>query len=92
MGCRVSGRGWRFRVEAETRLADGQALERRLALKQRDGGPGHVALLVAETRSNREALVTIRPALREMLPFSGRRLLAALRDGREPPGSGIVLI
>jgi hypothetical protein len=34
----VSGAGWTIGVEAETHVRDLQALERRLALKQRDGG------------------------------------------------------
>src|SRR2546425_5771136 len=38
-----SGR-WRALVEAETRVADGQALERRLTLKLRDDPDGHLIL------------------------------------------------
>lgn len=88
----IQGRGWRACVEAETRIADGQALERRLSLKHRDGGGGLLILLVADTRTNRHALLTIRPALRDLLPLDGRPILAALRSGREPPGSGIVVL
>jgi hypothetical protein len=32
----IAGSGWRIVVEAETRLHDAQALERRVALKRRD--------------------------------------------------------
>jgi transcriptional regulator with XRE-family HTH domain len=88
----IRGQGWRAHVEAETRLTDGQALLRKLALKIRDGGSGPLILLVADTRANREALVTLRPALRELLPLDARPILAALREGREPPGSGIVVL
>ncbi len=88
----IRGQGWRAHVEAETRLTDGQALLRKLALKLRDGGRGPLILLVADTRANRLALVTLRPALREMLPLDGRPILSALRAGREPPGSGIVVL
>ncbi|HEU4572497.1 MAG TPA: helix-turn-helix domain-containing protein, partial [Candidatus Limnocylindrales bacterium] len=43
-------------VDAETRLGDLQALERRTNLKMRDGGSTRVILLVADTRTNRAAL------------------------------------
>lgn len=85
-------RPWRARVEAETRIADGQALERKLALKLRDDPGGHLILLVADTRANRRALVALGPGLREMLPFGAREILSALDAGREPPGSGIVML
>jgi hypothetical protein len=81
-----------MRVEAETRLADGQALERRIALKIRDGGPGHVLLLVADTRGNRVALTTLREAHREQFPLDGRHVLQALREGRDPGASGVVIL
>jgi transcriptional regulator with XRE-family HTH domain len=84
--------GWRLRVEAEARLTDGQAIERRLALKLRDGGPGHVALLLPDTRHNRAALERVREELRPLLPLDGRRILAALRAGEDPGGSGIVVL
>jgi transcriptional regulator with XRE-family HTH domain len=83
---------WRVRVEAETRLADGQALQRKLALKLRDDPDGHLILLVADTRSNRAALRLIREGLRELLPLDTRELLAALGRGDEPAGSGIVIM
>jgi transcriptional regulator with XRE-family HTH domain len=91
----IRGRGprpWRARVEAETRIEDGQALERKLALKLRDDPGGHLILLVADTRTNRRALAALGPGLREMLPVNSRELLRALVAGREPAGSGIVLL
>src|SRR5262245_16175757 len=51
----ITGTGWRLAVEAETVLTDIQAVERRLALKRRDGGIEHVLLLVADTPRNRRA-------------------------------------
>jgi transcriptional regulator with XRE-family HTH domain len=83
---------WRLRIEAESRITDGQALERRLATKLRDGGPGHLALLVPDTRHNRAALARIREELRPLLPLDGRAILAALRAGRNPGGSGVILL
>ena len=83
---------WRARVEAETRITDGQALERKVALKVRDDPDGHVLLLVADTRTNRRALATLRAGMREQFPIQARVMLAALSEGREPPGNGILLM
>lgn len=88
----VSGTGWRCRIEAETRLADLQAVERRVALKARDDPGGHLLLLVSDTRGNRAALLLRRAALEAAFPLDQRTMLAALRDGRDPGGSGIVML
>jgi len=88
----IGAAGWRAKVEAETKIDDGQALERRLALKHRDGGPGHLILVVADTRGNRAALAVVRPSLRALLPLDTREIMTALRAGHEPPGSGIVVL
>ena len=85
-------RPWRARVEAETRIADGQALERRLALKIRDDPDGHVILLIADTRTNRRARAALAEGMRERFPVQPRELLAALSAGRELPGSGILIM
>jgi transcriptional regulator with XRE-family HTH domain len=79
-------------VEAETVLDDVQALERRLALKRRDGLLDHVVLLLARTTRNRVALAAVGPGLREAFPVEARAMLQALRDGRDPGGSGIVML
>jgi transcriptional regulator with XRE-family HTH domain len=83
---------WRARVEAETNIADGQALERRLALKLRDDPGGHVILLVSNTRANRAAIRSLRDGLRSTLPLESRQMLSALAAGHEPGGSGIVIL
>jgi transcriptional regulator with XRE-family HTH domain len=88
----IEGRGWRVPVEAETRLRDVQALSRRIALKQRDDQGGIVILLVADTRHNRHVLRLGGPDLVATFPAQGRAALAALSDGRQPSGSGIVLL
>ena len=85
-------RAWRARVEAETRIGDGQALERKLALKLRDDPDGHLILLIADTRANRGALATLAPGLRASLPYGTREILTPLGAGREPPGSGIIVM
>jgi len=83
---------WRARVEAETKIADGQALERRLALKLRDDPGGHLILLVSDTRSNRAALRSMGVGLRELLPLETRAILTALAAGRDPGMSGVVIL
>lgn len=50
----VSGPDWRYGIEAEMNPIDGQALVRRLALKQRDGGVDGVILLLPDTRQARQ--------------------------------------
>jgi transcriptional regulator with XRE-family HTH domain len=88
----VLPRRWRCRVEAETRIADGQALERKLALKLRDDPVGHLVLLVSDTRANRRAAATLGAGLRVMFPTAAREVLRSLRAGREPPGNAVLLM
>ncbi len=80
------------RVEAETRIRDLQALDRRIALKQRDDGIERVVLLVNDTRTNRAAVRAAGRLLDERYPLSGRAVLSALREGKCPEASGIVLL
>jgi len=80
-------------VEAETRITDGQATWRKVQLKRRDDPRiGHVILLAADTRNNRRALALIRESLRDELPLDTRAVLSALRKGRSPGASGIVIL
>jgi transcriptional regulator with XRE-family HTH domain len=78
-------------VEAETRLNDIQALERRVGAKQRDMGLERVILLVSDTRHNRSVLEH-HPELRERFPVGTRAALLALREGRLPDGDAIVIL
>jgi transcriptional regulator with XRE-family HTH domain len=87
----IRGSPWRFGVDAETVIDDIQALERRLALKRRDADVDHLILLVADTARNRRALASA-PASFADLPLRTRAILAALRDGRDPGDSGIVVL
>lgn len=82
---------WRMAVDAETVLADIQALERRFNLKRRDGAEALVLLLVADTRRNRRALAGA-PAAFGDLSRTARPVLHALRDGLRPPGSAILFL
>lgn len=82
----------RAAIEAETRIRDIQALERRIALKGRDGGIDLLVLLVAGTDANRRALATHRELLRDAFPLDSRVILAALESGHVPPANGIVIL
>jgi transcriptional regulator with XRE-family HTH domain len=83
----------RTAVEAETRIRDSQALERRLALKLRDDQTiESLILLVAETAGNRAALAVAREHLRGAFPLDTREILGALGAGRLPDAGGIVVL
>ena len=86
----ISGRGWRCRVEAETVLDDMQALERRLERKRRDGGVGHLIVIVADTRRNRRALAAA-PAAFGGFSRDARTVLRSLRAGEDPDCDAIIL-
>jgi len=88
----VYGAGDPAGVEAETRLTDIQALERRVALKARDGGIGRVILVVAATRANRLAVREAATSLSTAFPVAGRSALNALAAGRDPGGSSVILL
>jgi transcriptional regulator with XRE-family HTH domain len=80
-------------VECEVHLHDIQAVQRRIALKQRDDPQaGVVILLLADSAHNRRVLAEHREALRAEFPLDGGAILRALRAGRVPPASGILLL
>ncbi len=85
------GPGFDAVVEAETRLGDIQAVERRLHAKQRDLGATRAILLVADTRHNREVVKQV-PGLRALFPISARACLAALAMGRDPGGDCLLML
>ena len=78
-------------VEAETRLDDVQASERRARTKQRDLGRRRLILLVADTRHNR-AVIRAVPDLREQFPIGTRACISALARGRDPGGDCLILL
>ena len=88
----IRGAGWRFGVEAESSPRDGQALVRRLQLKQRDGEVDGVILLVRDTRQTRLFLSAAEPELAAFLPLGSRQVLGALRRGERPSDNGIVVV
>jgi hypothetical protein len=88
----IIGAGEPIGVEAETRLVDLQAIERKVTLKMRDGGVSRVVLLVAATRGNRLALREAMETLHGSFPIPGRHGLHALARGTDPGGSSIILV
>jgi transcriptional regulator with XRE-family HTH domain len=79
-------------VEAETRIIDSQALQRRIALKARDSNIEQVILLVSDTRANRAAIRAAEASFREMFPIPARDALRALREGHDPGGWAIIML
>jgi transcriptional regulator with XRE-family HTH domain len=88
----VAGSDWRHGVEAETRPRDRQALERRLALKLRDGDVSSLSLLLLDSRYNRDFVRANRDAMSERFPVPGRRAVELLRAGVDPGGNAIILL
>lgn len=88
----ITGTDWRIGVEAETHPNDRQALERRLAVKARDGGAVSVLLLLARTVANRRFVQAHSDALQRRFPVPQREALAALRAGRPPAGDAMILL
>jgi transcriptional regulator with XRE-family HTH domain len=84
--------GVRVGVEAETRARDSQGLQRRLALKRRDGGVDHVILLLADTRQNRAFMRVAGHGFMSDFPVRGTDALARLEAGLDPLGSAIILL
>lgn len=88
----IAGNSELTAVEAETRLTDAQALQRRLQIKLRDGGVSRLILVVSDTRSNRAALHDAGSGLATTFPLAGRAVLDQLAAGRHPPASGYVVL
>jgi transcriptional regulator with XRE-family HTH domain len=91
-GAVVSPEGMAF-VDAETRIGDVQALARRLGTKLRDDPRSGILILVlARSAHNQRVLREHREALRELLPLDGAAIARALRAGRLPHASGIIVL
>jgi hypothetical protein len=87
----TKGRAW-CAIDAETRIHDLQAVERRVGLKQRDAGVEVVILLVRNSRWNRQVLRMWSDAIHSTFPGSGAVALEALRDGNLPTSSCVMLL
>jgi Helix-turn-helix domain len=82
----------RIGVDAETRLNDAQAVDRRVMLKLRDSGVDRAIILVAGTRTNRSVLREFGPAVRTNFPVASAPALKALIAGADPGGNAIVIL
>lgn len=88
----IEGPGWLACVEAETRLADVQSVQRRIALKQRDGVVPVVILLVSDTRHNRSVVAASELGLRQQFPVSARSALHRLAASKSPDRNALILL
>lgn len=82
----------RIGVDAETRLRDAQAVDRRVMLKLRDSGWERAILLLAGTRSNRLVLRELGPSLRGNFPVPSGAALEALAAGKDPGGNALIVL
>lgn len=88
----ISASSWRAGVEAETTLIDLQALDRRLALKERDGGMDVVMLVLLDSRRTRSVLRTAGDILRRRFPLDPKATLDSLAHGASPGGNAMLLL
>lgn len=78
-------------VEAETRLDDVQAVERRVRGKQQALGCRRAILLVADTRHNRSVISAV-PEISARFPIGTRACMRALARGEDPGGDCLVVL
>jgi hypothetical protein len=83
---------WQHHFEVETRPRDRQALERRIALKTRDGAIGGVSLVLLDSRYCRDLIRSWAPAFAERFPIPASVALASLRAGHDPGAGSIILL
>ena len=88
----IDGSGWHAAVELETRLADVQAIERRLNLKARDGEVAVVLLVVNDTAHNRRVLASRDVTIRQAWPGSPRLTLGRLAHGQQVTTSAVIVL
>jgi hypothetical protein len=82
----------RIGVDAETRIRDIQAVDRRVMLKLRDSELDRAIILVPDTRSNRAMLSSTAQSVKSNYPIPGRLALESLRNGRDPGGNAIIVV
>lgn len=79
-------------IDAETRLRDIQAVDRRVMLKLRDSGFDRAIILVAATRSNRLTMREFGASLQANYPIASASALRSLAAGEDPGGNSIVML
>jgi transcriptional regulator with XRE-family HTH domain len=82
----------RVGVEAITRLADAQGQVRPIMLKQEAARLRCMLLVLADSRTNRQALRDGAPTISPAFPMRARGVLAELRAGRQPGANGVILL
>lgn len=90
--CVLERPGCTIGIDAETRLRDFQAVDRRAMLKLRDSGVDRAVVLVPSTRANREAIREVAPVALANYPIPSRIALRALREGVDPGGNAIIVL
>jgi transcriptional regulator with XRE-family HTH domain len=88
----IRGAGWRYGVECELNPLDGQAVLRRLALKQRDGMVDGLILLLPETRQTRLFRREFTDELAAAFPIRSVIALKCLAVGRDPGGNAVIVL
>jgi transcriptional regulator with XRE-family HTH domain len=88
----IRGETFRAGVEGETRFRDQQALDRRLAFKERDGGMDRLILLLLDSRANREAVRFQREWVSQRFPVQGSRARQLLAAGLDPGGNALIML
>ncbi len=78
-------------VDAETRIRDFQAVDRRVMLKLRDSNLDRAIILVSGSRTNIATVRELGPNLANY-PIPGVEALAALVQGRDPGGNAVILL
>lgn len=73
-------------------IEDLQELRREIQLKQQDGRFTRMVLVVRASTRNRLTIRANLVSLRETFPLATREVLAALREGRDPGGNGLVVL
>jgi transcriptional regulator with XRE-family HTH domain len=79
-------------IDAETRLRDIQAVDRRVMRKLRDSRLSRAILVVGATRTNREVLRAHGAALAANYPVASGAALRALAAGRDPGGNSVIVL
>ena len=77
-------------VEAETRLTDVQAVDRRIGVKCRDSGIPVAILVLADTWTNRLAVRSAGSVLRAFFPLAGIEAARTLRAGALPTVNALI--
>jgi transcriptional regulator with XRE-family HTH domain len=79
-------------IEAFTRIADAQRQLREIKRKARDLGVTRVVIVLQASHANRRAMREASELIRTDFPLGTREILAALAEGRDPGGNGIVVL